>query len=355
MHRSATSLVANLLLEAGLPIGRELHPAGLGNPRGHFEDHEFFTLHEDMLAARGETCFSARADFAPPEDPVFVERAKGLIAERNTLPFWGWKDPRTCLFLDFWHDLLPEGRYLFVYRHPVEVALSLWRRNTDLELRQDPWLAVRSWEVHNRRLLDFCARHPERVFLAQVPAFTANDTSGNDVGVPFGALLRGLTEKLDLALPKRPAAGLFASEELVGLGMPSPAWEAVMPEALAIYRELEARADLRASAATKPACSSSERESALLRASETLLQALLERSAEGGRPPSAEQRLDYYDRRAQEETIAALESARAADWEWIQQLDARAEAAERTLAGIEGSWSFAPIRAWWWLRRRFTR
>ncbi len=154
---------------------------------------------------------------------------------------------------------------------------------------------------------------------------------------------------------KRPAAGLFVSEELVGLGTPSPAWEAVMPEALAIYRELEARADLRAAVATNPVGCSSEREGALLRASETLLQALLERSAAGGRPPSAEQRLDYYDRRAQEETIAALESARAADWEWIQQLDARAEAAERALAGIEGSWSFAPIRAWWWLRRRFTR
>ncbi len=348
MHRSATSLVASLLLDAGLAIGRELHPAGLGNPRGHFEDHEFFTLHEDMLAARGETCFSANLDFVPPADAEFLARAQRLIEERNDLPSWGWKDPRTCLFLDFWQPLLPEARYLFVYRHPVDVVLSLWRRNTDLELRQDPWLAVRSWVVHNTRVLDFCRRFPERTYLAQVPTLVAADA-----GVPFGALLRGLRDKLGVEIAERPAAERFVSEELISLTPPSSTWAGVLPEALDLYRRLEAHADLSQAASEAPVACIESREGALLRASETLLQALLEQSGTGGAPPTAAMRLDYYDRRALEETIAALEAARAADWEWIQQLDARAEAAEKALHGIERSWSFAPVRAWWWLRRRF--
>src|SRR5918992_2547249 len=59
MHRSGTSLVASVLREAGLDIGREEFVPGLGQPRGHFEDHDFYHLHEAMLAAAGRSCFTA--------------------------------------------------------------------------------------------------------------------------------------------------------------------------------------------------------------------------------------------------------------------------------------------------------
>ena len=51
MHRSATSLVANLMQQAGLEIGDQLMGPGPGNRRGHFEDRDFYVLHEQMLAA----------------------------------------------------------------------------------------------------------------------------------------------------------------------------------------------------------------------------------------------------------------------------------------------------------------
>ncbi|HEV8631314.1 MAG TPA: sulfotransferase, partial [Thermoanaerobaculia bacterium] len=189
MHRTGTSLVASVLRQAGIDIGRELNPGGRGNLRGHFEDEAVHRLHEEMLAAAGYTCLTAGGDLSREVRSGFEERARTFIANRADRPLWGWKDPRTCLFFEFWDRLLPAAGYVMLYRHPLDVALSLWRRGTEPELRLDPWLAIHAYEVYNRLLLDFRRRHPERCVLAQVPALTA-DLSG------FVALA---ADKLDLA------------------------------------------------------------------------------------------------------------------------------------------------------------
>lgn len=237
MHRSATSLVANLLQRSGVEIGDQLMGPGLGNPRGHFEDRDFYRLHEEMLAAQGTTALAATDELALPLDDAFAERAMLLVERRAAHASWGWKDPRTCLFLEFWDELVPDARYLFLYRHPVEVALSLRRRSTDAEIQLDPWAGIRAWEVSNRRLLGFFDRHPGRCFLAQVPALTLD----------LGDFLRRVGGKLGLALGESAAAELFFPAELttdLALQASSPAWEALIPEALALYRRLESAADL---------------------------------------------------------------------------------------------------------------
>ena len=155
MHRSATSLVASVLQQAGVEIGEQLMGPGLGNLRGHFEDRDFYRLHEEMLSASGATALTADDGIAPPLDAAFEEWARALIVRRAGVELWGWKDPRSALFLDFWQALLPGARFLFLYRHPVEVALSLRRRFTDPEVQLDPWVGIRAWELYNRRLLSF--------------------------------------------------------------------------------------------------------------------------------------------------------------------------------------------------------
>ncbi len=383
MHRSGTSLVASVLQKAGLDIGHDISGPGLGNPHGHFEDQDFFQLHEDMLAAAGESCFSAGDDFAPPMAVDFARRARALAAAREALPLWGWKDPRTCLFLGFWAPILPQARYLFLYRHPVDVVLSLWRRNNDIELREDPWMALRAWEVYNRRLLEFRDRHAESTFLAQVPALAGD----------FGGFVRCLGAKLGLPLHDGRAASIFVPEELMPSPPPNSTWEELIPEALALYRRLEESADLPARGAAPPTLQSA-RERELLSTSEVLLYALLERRGRGG-PTPLELRQAYFRVRlheeavrareeaiqvqqaeavraheeavrAAEEAIRALEAATANDRARIRNLEAalrheqvRAAEAEargarvsRVLAEIEGSLSFAPVRTWWRLRRR---
>jgi len=335
MHRSGTSLVAGALQKAGLFLGYEVSGPSRGNPRGHFEDQDFFRLHEEMLAAAGETCFTAEDDFAPPTNAELEHRARAMIAARETVPLWGWKDPRTCLFLGFWEPLLPDARFLFLYRHPVEVVLSLWRRDTDPELRRDPWLAIRSWEAHNRRLLELRQRRPERVFLAHVPT----------LAVDFDGFARRLRDKLGLPLSLDGTASHFVPEELTALS-PHPFWEALIPGALALYGRLEESADLPSGEAIESSAGESEQ----LRTSERLLFALLEKCGLSDEIRDENRELEAALSRERErsrelEAMLQAEKARTADAE------ARVTATVQMLAKIEGSRSFAPVRAWWRLRR----
>lgn len=324
MHRSGTSLVANVLREAGLDIGtRDDVGLGVGQPRGHFEDRDFFRLHEAILAASGRSCFTAD-DSSPGEvAPVFEERARALIAARADRPFWGWKDPRTCLFLDLWDRLLPQARYLFLYRHPVDVALSLWRRNTDPELSADPWLALRAWELYNRRLLALRDRHPERCFVAHAPALAAD----------LGGFVRRVADKLGLPLGGGDFRSLFDADELApSCQPPRPAWEELIPEAMALYRRLEEVADL--PSAEEAVDLTGARQRGLLQTSETLLHKLLE--------ARVDLRLREEEREKEREELRRRLAA----------AEERAAATGQVLREIETSRSFAPIRAWWRLRRR---
>ena len=41
---------------------------------------------------------------------------------------WGWKEPRTCLFLNLWNKVIPRAYYLILFRDYQEVVASLLRR-----------------------------------------------------------------------------------------------------------------------------------------------------------------------------------------------------------------------------------
>ena len=41
---------------------------------------------------------------------------------------WGWKDPRNVYTVDLWKEIFPAARVLHIYRHPLDVARSLQRR-----------------------------------------------------------------------------------------------------------------------------------------------------------------------------------------------------------------------------------
>ena len=334
MHRSGTSLVASVLREAGLDIGQDVSP-GLGQPRGHFEDRAFHGLHEAILDASGRSCFTADEASIHEVPPVFEERARALVAARADWPFWGWKDPRTCLFLDLWERHLPQARYLFLYRHPVDVALSLWRRNTDPELRRDPWLAFRAWELYNRRLLALRDRHPERCFVAHAPALAAD----------LAGFARRLGAKLDLPFHGGDFSALYDAEELApSCQPPRPYWEGMIPEALALYRRLEEVADL--PSAEEPAASGRQRE--LLQGSEVLLYAFLERLR------LQEEELQRRSEAAAQEEQGLRQRLKVAAEEaqgWRQRLETAAEEV-RVLGEIESSRSFSLVQAWWRLRRR---
>src|SRR6056297_3530815 len=125
MHRSMTSLVTQWLNACGLHVGDDLYGAGIGNVMGHFEDYDFIHLHEYILKIN-ESHWRDTSGKTLQFDDYSKEKSRMLIKMKSNLhEQWGWKDPRTCLFLDHWDSLLPEGKYLIVYRPFADVVDSL--------------------------------------------------------------------------------------------------------------------------------------------------------------------------------------------------------------------------------------
>src|SRR5580693_2716209 len=292
MHRSGTSLLAGFAAHGGIDMGCELVAAGKGNRRGHFEDLELVRFHESALVARGAEALR------PP--PAAVERwsreeertARALLARRTAKRLWGWKDPRTTLFLPLWDRLLPDAFYLLVYRHPVEVALSLLRRGLDLEVQLDPRVAIEAWTVHNRLLLAFRAGCPERCLLWPITA-AASD--------PGGALAQ-LAGRSGLALDGAGLAGLYEPGQLhLGRRARGIEWGAILPGAIELHGRLEAAADLPASGAAAALDGAGTRfERELQEASEHLLAGVLGAAADR-RAVSREERVEFSELRQQVE------------------------------------------------------
>jgi hypothetical protein len=126
MHRSGTSVVSEWLHACGLPLGDELLEADAGHENGYFEDIDFLNAHRAILKGRrlADTGFTAT-----PLKPLSYsesDRLKDIISYKNGFNRqWGWKDPRTCLFLDTYHQLIPDAFYFVVIRGYQSVVSSM--------------------------------------------------------------------------------------------------------------------------------------------------------------------------------------------------------------------------------------
>ena len=189
MHRSGTSLVANYLQRCGIDMGEELLPADVGNPLGYYEDVHIHDLHRELLWKAGvaDAFTVTDADVPVPVDDVFRERAREIVRKRAGKPQWGWKEPRTALFLDLWADVLPEARFLFVFRQPLAVLDSLLRRAANESVTERPELALVMWRIYNAEMLRFAQAHPEVCAWVETEEFVKNpDTLVSVVRDRFG-------------------------------------------------------------------------------------------------------------------------------------------------------------------------
>ena len=167
MHRSGTSLTASLLQSAGINVGDRLMGESTGNAKGHFEDLDFVEFHQNVLQSQGISLAGWTEQNKIKVQQQYLADAKALILARGDRSIWGWKDPRTTLFLDFWSRLIPDAKYLFVYRSPWEVVDSLFRRG-DVIFRTNPNFAVTQWCNYNQAVLDFHQLHPEQSLLVDI-------------------------------------------------------------------------------------------------------------------------------------------------------------------------------------------
>ena len=130
MHRSGTSFMGRWMVESGFDFGGNLVPGGIGNQDGHYEDMDFHDLHEGILSR----CGIPYGGFERFDDLVVDDRSvaeiQGLITKKaSTNQYWGWKEPRTCLFLREYEKLLPNAKVVVIYRDVEKVVSSLIKRD----------------------------------------------------------------------------------------------------------------------------------------------------------------------------------------------------------------------------------
>ena len=129
MHRSGTSLLTQWLYKCGLHVGDKFLGAGIGNNDGHYEDIDFYNYHQQVLTEH-ELPSDGLAP-ASPQSLTTIQRTslKALLHRKAAgQSQWGWKDPRTCLFLPFYREALPNARYLVILRDYKTVVSSLVQR-----------------------------------------------------------------------------------------------------------------------------------------------------------------------------------------------------------------------------------
>ncbi len=173
MHRSGTSLTASLLQSAGLDVGQRLLMENESNPKGHYEDLDFVNFHEDVLDAQGLNPAGWTLERSIPISELLKPRVESLLAQNAGKPLWGWKDPRTVLFLDFWRQTIPDAKFLFVHRQPWEVMDSLFRRGNPTFIK-NPNFALEVWHHYNQLILEFYQEFPDRSLLLSLDTITQN-------------------------------------------------------------------------------------------------------------------------------------------------------------------------------------
>jgi hypothetical protein len=151
MHRSGTSAVTRVVNLLGVPLGREddIYSAE-DNPSGHWESRALCAVNDVILRAFGGFDMAM-----PPMRSSWLgsRRAASLrglmratFADVYTDERWLWKDPRICLTLPLWRQVLTDFCVVFVVRDAEPVARSLHRRE-----RFPIFYCHALWDDYNRR------------------------------------------------------------------------------------------------------------------------------------------------------------------------------------------------------------
>jgi hypothetical protein len=198
-HRSGTSMLTQLLVEAGLFVGDDLLGAMPSNPYGHFEDREVLRLHRSILERHGDD-WHWDSPFPFYIGPDHWRAMRQLIRRRELAhKNWGFKDPRVCLLLGAWKYLLPDARFVIIYRDPGECVRSLESRQaadyfagkgpaTDhLRFFREPDHGLRMWDTYNRALVSFARLHPADCLVLPFSRLAAGFPVVEEVNRRFGA------------------------------------------------------------------------------------------------------------------------------------------------------------------------
>ena len=140
MHRSGTSMLTNILNKLGFTIGNKID--------SNNESIFFQRINIWMMSLLGSSWDSPKKFENINEDlkKNIVHQLNSLLNSRtNSLYFgwssiikkdsfneinepWGWKDPRNTFTGTIWGEVFPDLRAIYIIRHPIDIAESLFKR-----------------------------------------------------------------------------------------------------------------------------------------------------------------------------------------------------------------------------------
>jgi hypothetical protein len=140
MHRSGTSVITRAVNLLGFYVGEqeELLPPREDNLEGFWEYIGFVYLNERVLEAFGLSWDTTKrlpdGWTTSPSIRQYREKLKEIIYNNfKHKEFWAWKDPRTCLLLPLWKEILEELQidlsFVVAFRNPLDVMSSLKKRD----------------------------------------------------------------------------------------------------------------------------------------------------------------------------------------------------------------------------------
>jgi hypothetical protein len=207
MHRSGTSLFTNYLQKNGLHIGHNLLEGLKGNIKGFFEDIAIMEFHKKILRRTGHSGIIQEETIPPfkvdESDSLEVREHIQRLAANN--PF-GFKEPRTTLFLDLWNKAIPkeyEKSFILLFRNPDSVVDSLLRRGADPEVTTDPMVGYKCWIVYNTEVLRFYKKNKGLAVLIHIDDFLVKPDD----------YIKKINKKFNLNFPGLPWKDTFDPKE----------------------------------------------------------------------------------------------------------------------------------------------
>jgi hypothetical protein len=208
MHKSGTSLIAELLHKAGISMVDEAQQ-GSYEDGAYYERQSSYHLNmallgwtdEKLLYRKGEAKATAKQ----------IAQMQAIITEnQNRHANWGFKDPRTCLTYPLWAKVLPPHRLIVVFR-PVEDS---WHRYQYKGLRfwkhfQRAFQLVEAWLAYNQAILKIIEQTSAETLVLSYNKLISEESEFQRLSTFIGSSLIDLREKKSLA-PKNDLALAWA-------------------------------------------------------------------------------------------------------------------------------------------------
>jgi hypothetical protein len=225
MHKSGTTLVAQILHRAGIPMVEAVSNASY-DAGNKWERASTRAFDSDILAAHQVESLAL-----PPPAAVELLREEHLAHARRLVADieagnsavngagaeWGFKDPRACFTWPVWRLVLAAPRIVGIYRAPGAVVRHYEEhpppgfRTRPLWRMRVTWLALRRWCEHNERLLAAIDDAPGASILLSYERLMQDD---QEMAHLRGFLGRDLT---DPRLPgKRTGTGTYRARVRLG-------------------------------------------------------------------------------------------------------------------------------------------